>query len=393
MHNFVCEDAIDRDVDLFLHGGDLFEHKSTPMERNMVASWVRGCANHAPFVIVRGNHDVRGDLTILSSLEANHEIIVEEGCGVHTYGIDSSTGELSFGPHVDLPLISVAAMAWPRKAELIALLQENLGVEHTEQVARRALQDTLRACGIQLRQTPDAMRLCPKLLLAHAMVNGSVASTGQPLVGCDFEIDLTDLSLTGADAYLLGHIHKPQSWEFGGAPILYAGSPRRTAYGELEDKSYLVLTFEGTQLLDVERVPIPCQRMVLIDLDWHPQGDGTGFFGDCGAQLHEEMLPDLEGADVRFRYRVSPEHREVARVGAKEIKLWLIDDLGVDRVRLEAETIASTRVRSDEITRARTIPEKLEALWRSREEVIKDNHKERLFDKVELLEKAIREEA
>src|SRR4051812_41528627 len=78
VHDYIADDIASQGVDFIAHGGDLWERRSVPEDRLAAALWIQTCANIAPFFIVRGNHDVVGDLQILAKLKAKHEISVCE---------------------------------------------------------------------------------------------------------------------------------------------------------------------------------------------------------------------------------------------------------------------------------------------------------------------------
>lgn len=391
LHDWIAADLERRHPDLICHAGDVFERKSTPEERLAVARWLRRLADIAPVLIVRGNHDVLGDLPIFARLRGRHPVHVEEAASVHV-----------------LNGIAVAALAWPRKSEILARLPAT-SVEASEQTAAEALRAVLRGLGDQLAQHEG-----PRLLLAHAMVRASRTSTGQPLVGADFEVGLEDLALVRADAYLLGHIHLGQDWlithrlspsascdggtNADGAPVIYPGSPRRTAYGEIESKGYVFLgvdpsvcgcsmgaamgacaVCENRGRVTWDRVETPATPMFLLEYEWT-----DGMFCRNGAQLHEADLPPLESAEVRFRYRVASDQRDAARAAAAQVKAeWLA--LGAADVKVEEEVIAVNRARLPEVARMRTLADKLCALWRHRGNEPEPERRARLLAKAESL--------
>lgn len=246
IHDWIADDMERRGVDLMIHTGDVYERKSTPRERNAAAAWFARVAANCPIVIVRGNHDFLHDLMILGKLDSRYAIFVEEAAGLHR--VHTPDGEYVY----------VAAVGWPRKAEVLARVSR-MTVDVGEQTASEALRNVLRGMG----STMTGER-APRVLAMHAMVRGSLTSVGQPLMGCDFELGLEDLALVGADFYGLGHIHMPQDWFIGEAPVVYPGSPRRTTFGELEVKGYVVAEFEGRKLVKWERVPTPCTPMLLL---------------------------------------------------------------------------------------------------------------------------------
>lgn len=336
IHDWIADDMRSRDVDLVLHSGDVFERRSTPVERHAVADWLTKVAESAPVVIVRGNHDMLGDVALFRRLETRFPIHVEEGANVHV-----------------VRDVVIAAMAWPSKASVLA----ESGGESSD--ARGALQAVIQGLGA------DAHRLAadvnePRIFLAHAMVRGSRTSSGQPLVGCDFEIGTEELQQAQLDFYCLGHIHMPQQWDGAGVPrdkiqtrIAYPGSPRRTAFGEIEEKGYLLLDFENRELTNVQRVPTPCVQMLLRTASYQ-----LGRFVFEGS---DDMVIE-DGADVRLRYTVGSDEREAARAVAAEFALEWTESFGAS-VKIE-EVVRSTKVaKVPEITGFQTIDDKLRAYW------------------------------
>ena len=103
LHDWIAEDMKSRGVTGVVHTGDVYERRSTPRERAAVAQWVQRVTNFAELLIIRGNHDALGDLPLLSRLRTAHTLNVEEEAGVY-----------------EVSGVTVAAMAWPRKAEVLA---------------------------------------------------------------------------------------------------------------------------------------------------------------------------------------------------------------------------------------------------------------------------------
>lgn len=321
IHDWIATDLIDREVDLLLHSGDLYERRSTPTERLAAARWLTRVASHCSVVVARGNHDAVGDVQLLGDLRTRNPVRVVEGYEeIREAGMD------------------LAVMAWPRKAHA-----EAFGADATE--AMRAM----------LRHFGARHSAQPRILLAHAMVRGSRTSTGQELIGCDLEVGLEDLALARADLYALGHIHAHQSWTIGGAPVIYPGSPRRANFGELEPKGYVVADVcrDGVSW---EFVETPATPMLHATGTW----DGSRF----GVSVDGR---ELRGAEVRLRYSVPSDQREAARRAA----LRAAEELraaGAASVRLEEMVEAVTRARDGAaaIASAPRIADKLGAMWAGR---------------------------
>lgn len=349
LHEWIRADAAARDVDLVLHSGDVYERKSTPLEREAVAEWVQGMAAIAPVVIVRGNHDALGDLPLLERLEAPHKItVVEEARIVHAAGVQ------------------VVCVAWPRKAALLAACGAE-SHEAGEATAAEALRNVLRGLGAQLQDEPG-----PNALLMHAMVRDSITSTGQPLVGCDMEIGLEDLALVGADTYLLGHIHRSQAFRVGDSIAIYPGSPRRANFGELEAKGYTLVTWHDDATVSLEFIEVPATPMLHISALWQ------------GSLLHYDYV-SVAGAEVRLRYTTPSDTREAAKAAAANLREELLA-AGAVSVQVEELVIAEQRARSPELAKALTLDEKIAALWTAKGYAPDAVRRSALLDKVHGLE-------
>ncbi len=334
LHTWIAQDAAARGCTAWLHAGDLYEKKSSPRERDAAAAWVQQMGRLCgPGVIVRGNHDAIDDLPLLERLDTDRQAVhVVEGARV-----------VRLGP------ASIACLAWPQRGRLAALLPDR-SKEEVEQAAGDALRDVLRGLGQELAECPEDG---PRLFLGHVMVRGSKTSTGQPLVGCDFELGLEDLVLVGAaDAYLLGHIHKGQDWKVNGSPAIYPGSPRRTAFGELEPKGYVVIEHDQHGLR-WEFVEAPATPMVQLEGTWRGR-----------LELDEAFNPD--GAEVRLRYHVAADEREAARAEVEDYARELVV-VGALSVKVEEVVETTTRSRTPEVAAARTLADKLQALWLARQ--------------------------
>lgn len=334
VHDWIVRDGAERGVELWLHAGDIYERASTPDERRAVAAWVQRATDVAPMVLVRGNHDAPRDLEILARLETRFPVIVEEAFGVHV-----------------VAGVAVAALAWPQKAAIMAGARS---IAEADLEAAESLRAVLRHLGAELDRVAEGL---PRLLVAHAMTRGSETSAGQPLVGCDFELGIEDISLARADLYALGHIHKGQSWTHG-APIVYPGSPRRTAFGEIEPKGYLIVDASpGSATWKL--VETPCAPMFLGEDAW----DGErGRFEREWAGLPETV----EGAELRLRFTVAAEHMDAACKAAENVRSYLLE-MGAVHVKIDPVPRPTSVARAPEVARAKRLGDKLLALWKARD--------------------------
>lgn len=362
VHAFMVETAQRERVDLFVCPGDIYERLSTPRERKAVAEWLAAMANVCPVVIAKGNHDRKLDLDLMRRISARHPIIVEEGAGVH-YVAGAAVG----------------VMAWPERATLAAAYRE-LSPAELDQTAQDLLRNVLRGIGQQL-EAHDG----PRILAGHFMVDGSVTSVGQPLVGQSMNVGLSDLALANAPLVLVAHIHKPQAWKFGECEILYTGSPYRTAYGEVEEKSVVLAEYDGPKLVGWRRIPTPCAGMFLAQDEWGAEIDGQRTWLGEWDGLPDDPA-DLRGAEIRLRYRVPADMRDEAAAAAEMVRSDLLAH-GAVNVKIDPQVIPTGKARAPEVAAARTLKDKLAALWKVRGNEPEPDRAERLIGKASEIEK------
>lgn len=329
-------DAVSRGCALFVHSGDVYERKSMSLERAAVGNWAQSVAAIMPLVLVAGNHDDPLDIDALGQLKARHRI----------YGVTRPETLTVAG-------VDLFCVPWPRKGWLLSQASEATR-EEADALAVEALRAVMRG---QMKDLDS-----PKVFLAHAMMRGSKTSNSQPpLVGSDLELSLEDLALVNADLYVLGHIHMEQRWEIGKAPVVYPGAPRHCNWGELEEKGYMVATFEDGVLEDIEFIPTPCRKMIAMEGTF--QGDG--FYGDDGHPLALAIVENkMQDCEIRFRYRCTVDERTAAKACANQIveKLKAHD---VRSVKLEERVIVETRARAPEVAKAQSVADKLRRYWDS----------------------------
>jgi DNA repair exonuclease SbcCD nuclease subunit len=229
-------DSIRANTNLFVVDGDLTTSKATIKERNLWVDMLVRMANHAPVILVAGNHgaELDGDLYVFARARGKHPIHL--------------CTEPDF---IELGEAAVAVFPYPRKAAM-AGDDENLH----EAFARRLAEFNQR-----FEQRPG----CYKLFLGHFGVTGARVSSGQPLVGRCVEYPLDPLRSLKAQYVGLSHVHLRQQL----APrVWYSGSLARCDYSEVEDKGYNLVTLNSPELcpdlsdLDVEFRISPTRQMV-----------------------------------------------------------------------------------------------------------------------------------
>jgi predicted MPP superfamily phosphohydrolase len=103
-------DATRSNVDLFVINGDLTTYKQTIKERNLWIETLIQMGNHAPVILVAGNHgkELDGDLHVFVRAKASHLVYL--------------CTEPEF---IQLERVVVAVFPYPRKAEFIGTSDEH----------------------------------------------------------------------------------------------------------------------------------------------------------------------------------------------------------------------------------------------------------------------------
>ena len=332
--------------DVIAIGGDTFNVPPNPLpspeEVIEVVLFVKRLASIPGvrrLVVIRGNHDPRRSLDVLTHLDAPTPISVFDEPGV-----------------VEIPgLGAVLALPW----------LDYVGPPPEQRMTRadRVAAEDAEVRGI-LTRLGEESRQCAgaKLLIGHCTIRGSLPGAGQPdRRGHEFELPLETLALAGADLNLLGHIHAGQGWDLeGGGRAEYGGTLHRSDFsrGELEQK-HLVLAEIREGRAAIQRVPAPASPMILANAAWSRAGwDGdvaelVASVRDAGAEAAPGAIPV-----VRFRYSTTVDDREGAKQAAEAVKVKL-EALGA-RVVLDPQVIATVAVRCPEIATTSSLAAKLD---------------------------------
>ena len=284
------EPALRGEVDLVLHGGDLFYRSKVPpaLIEMAMQPMVEVANSGVPVFIVPGNHE-RSRIPL--HLWAGH-------------------------PH-----INIFDRPWTFRLDVRGASVALAGFPCRRNGVRDAFRDLLRRTRYQ-RVDADVRLLC-----LHQTVEGAQVGPGDYTFRYGPDI-VRGRDIPGAFAALLcGHIHRSQllTHDLRGlplsAPVLYPGSVERTAFAErFEEKHYVIAEFAPTndgrgRLTDVSFVPLPARPMHSIDLDV------TGMGGEDVARMVREELAGLDpDSVVRFRVQGDISDEARAALGAPRLR-------------------------------------------------------------------------
>jgi exonuclease SbcD len=326
--------AVKRELAAWLWPGDLGHARLPIADTNTLDACLVQMAMMAPVVICYGNHDQPGDLDGFARLNSVHPIhVIASPQVVH---LKTATNALA----------AIFVLPYPHRAGLVSA-----GTAHSEvgDTARALLEPIFMDAAAQLREAAIAGALT--LAIGHVNVGGSVASTGQPQIGREIELDPALLARLESAQYIgLNHIHKHQTVH----RAVYAGSICRLDFGEREEKGFIEVELDGPAPTH------PVSAWHFVPLDVAQQLDITGeltreqfILETINGESHG-FCPRWNGADVRVRYRylkadagaIDVDHIREAFAGARSLKL-------------EGQPQLTHEMRAPEIAAAVTLEEKV----------------------------------
>jgi exonuclease SbcD len=328
--------GIAKDVtpDVIVIAGDVYDEAVVYGGPASIAAseFILACAEIAPVLIIRGttSHDAPGSVDLLEKLRGKFPIYatdkpVQVGLVANRFTtlIDGTRPKVVFSC---FPTIT--------KANVIAANIEKDPLSSTRETSALVL-DMFQGWN----STNTLMREAgiPTIFVGHCTITGSETSTGQKMTGHDLDISTGDLKLSGCDAYLLGHIHKKQSW----GTVFYCGSITRLNHGETEAKGFYVHDIHDG-VVESRFYETPARTMRTMRANGLPTTD---------------VVADVQqGELVRIVYEVAEE--DLHKVDEEAIRKAALERGAAD-VKIEKVIIPQIRVRAEGISRMATQEEKL----------------------------------
>lgn len=344
---FAVQDAIRRECDVFIDSGDSFHRQVGLHERPAHAFLSRmvEAANAMPCLVLQGtqSHDHPGTLDALKTIGGHYPVYVADRiCQVALVGNQWVESE---GPlFTDIPdgtRLLVSALPSINKGEIAA----SVGADNAASAAGELIHE-LCAAWSSVNKQANAMDI-PTVMVTHGTVSGALTESSYAMISQDHEFTAGTLFAAGTRAVMIGHIHAHNVFRNDDEHqiIAYPGSITRLIHGHHDPTGYLVwrIDSEGTTFDFVET---PAKRLLEVSFTGPPDMDDI-----------RKLAKDANGAHVRVRYQVDEEYRH--SVDHDEIRQILKD---AENIKIEPRVIPITRSRSEGISLAPTIQDKLK-MW------------------------------
>lgn len=327
------EDSIRQGTGLFVLDGDLTTYKQTIKERKFWVDAVVRMADHAPVLLIAGNHgkELEDDLYPLAKVKGKNPVFLST--------------EPAF---INLDGAAIAVFPYPHKTEFVSEASGASEGSLAEAFARQ-----LQAFNEQFARRPGAYRL----FFGHFGVAGARVSSGQPLAGRCAEYPLDPLRNLQAQYVGLSHIHLRQQLL---PRVWYAGSLSRCDYSETEEKGYhLVRLSEPALQSDLSDVEVdfrisPTRSMVEL----HAVYEGGEFRFDSSLDVNR-----LRDSRVKVVVTVPSElHSALSREEQERLKMELLAANPAE-LKLKIEREPEDAADATPLSQAKSAEAKLLAYW------------------------------
>jgi DNA repair exonuclease SbcCD nuclease subunit len=323
----IVQIALDREVDVVLHGGDVFEGPIvTPEHMRTFIDGVKPLwrQRQIPLVITLGNGRHDSAMRSVHALDVLDEV---DGIEIHDRpGITAHGG------------VGIVTLPWVQPGHLLAKLNGNIDRDQVNDYMSKTLVEIAHTQLERLHQSRFVHE--HQVLLAHWAISGSKLPTGLAVEEMREPIlPWADLDALGYDAIIGAHIHQQQiiSQPFVDKTLgVVLGSPQQLNFGEHGDHGCWIFGLADGGV-GAEFIPLDSPRFITLDLDPEDLADRPSDAADR----------DWSGDIVRVCYTATEE--QASRVDASEVLREMLA-AGASRVAIHPNVIRPDRARVDTIT-------------------------------------------
>ena len=248
--DWLLETIIDRNVDVLLVSGDVFDSsippaRATDLYYRFLFNLYGQTRTHA--VIIAGNHDsaVR--------LAAPGQFL--KMARMHVVGdIRDSAKDCVIHLDVNGQTAAFAAVPYLNEGDILPHIPLEAEIERSLRY-REAMKRIYDEC-------LSAMDADIKVFMGHYFIQGGTTGDSERLVQIGGIAPVRTDDLPGdADYIALGHLHSPQQIKGDGCPVMYPGSPLPLSFKEAEyDKKVLLVDLGTDVACNIEEVTVPVFR-------------------------------------------------------------------------------------------------------------------------------------
>jgi len=362
--DFMVADIHSQKPDLIVIAGDLTESRNTRLESRSartIISTVLTLSRIAPVIIISGTPSHDGLCPeILRGIDERVYVSTYPEMLVVSDGVFKSYSPFEVYKEGS---VFISTLPTPTKQHF----NSDSSIAESDSEIAKAISGILTGFGIMAGQMKTVG--IPHIHVGHYQVSGAFVSETQTLTGVDIDIHPDQIEAARADVVCLGHIHKAQVIRDS---IVYSGGITRNTFGELDEKGYYLHTIGEAGLVSEFR-QLPARNLFIIRKNFleRPVDNKELTDGILGTQLPNTCI----------KIELTVWADEAVKVDQDLIKDHFYE-CGCDKVYLVIIRKPRETVRSERITEAITLPEKIKAMAELRQEEISPD----VFEKAVMLE-------
>lgn len=285
----VIDYALEHEVDLAVFAGDAFKNRDPePTQQREFARRIKKLADHAPTLLLVGNHDMPGMSVKANSLDIFRALDVP---GVIVgYKDEGQVITTSRGP------VYLAWMPYPMRNRLLASGDhQGKSIDELESALRVIIGDILD----DLAKGAEAHDM-PRVFCGHfSVAEAKLGSERSVMLGRDVAVFKSTLSNPVWDYVALGHIHRHQELNPGGYPsLVYSGSLERIDFGEESEPKGFCWVELARGETHWEFIPVAAREFRTIELDVRSEEEPQE------TVLEALKTQAVDGAVVRLRVQL-----------------------------------------------------------------------------------------
>lgn len=363
----VIEYALEHQADLVVFAGDAFKNREPdPTQQREFAQRIKRLADRVPTLLLVGNHDMPGMAVKASAVDIFQALAVPGVIVGHKN--DSREVMTRRGP------VFLAWMPYPMRNRLLAR-EENQGktIDELEQGLRQMVADILGDMAREAERHP-----MPRVLVGHfSVAEARFGSERTVMLGRDVAVMTSTLADPAWDYVALGHIHRHQNLNPGGAPpVVYSGSLERIDFGEeREDKGFCWVELErGASRWQF--IPVRARPFRTLQIDTRPAENPTAAVVECVSRA------EVDGAVVRVQVRLRAEqqasfreadvHAALARAASVTIAREVETDARLRLGNLAPESLTPLELLQRYFESRKVEPDRMRELLAHAEDLLRD---------------------
>lgn len=263
-HDFIVKELKKRNTDFLILAGDLWDTAISADDKgplNVVIDKFEELSKEIPILIIKGNHDPEGSLSVFNKIADKRIAAIEDPFKIIGFHNKEFNNFDYYEKNKVKPTVLFYIITYPEKSKLLTADQIKKSKILQEDVNNKIEELLLEAN----EKTKDYD--CYKIVVFHGSVQNYKKCEGQSSPGgTDFQVKTKTLNLINPHYVAMGHIHIFQTFGPLYPKTCYSGSTWATNSGETDDKFLCFVKLDNNSY-NHEKIKIKCRKQITYDIN------------------------------------------------------------------------------------------------------------------------------